>query len=390
MSDVVIVGGGIAGSALAILLGRQGLEVELYERSSFPREKPCGEGLMPAGVAVLERLGAPASGAPFEGVRYHFGAMACAVGRFPVVEGLPTSGLGIRRKHLDAALFRRACRCPGVRGVCGLGVEGPLVEGGRVTGVIAGGVARRARLVAAADGLHSTIRNRLGLTMASQHERFGVRAHFRLAAGRPVADWVDVYLGAGHEVYVTPLPEGELLVAMLAGSEWYGKPTRIAFREAIGSHPDLAARLEGAEQISELAGASPLEGSTRARILPGLVLLGDAAGFVDPITGGGMTQALLSAELLAQHLERQFPPDLEALRRYDRERERMLRDYRLLTRGLLGLTRRPWLAACAMRCLRAKPGLFSHLVGVSAGMTRLLPLTGWPHMGTRWARPREA
>ncbi len=56
MSDVLISGGGVAGSTLAILLGRRGLQVELFERGHFPREKPCGEGLMPAGVAVLNRL----------------------------------------------------------------------------------------------------------------------------------------------------------------------------------------------------------------------------------------------------------------------------------------------------------------------------------------------
>src|SRR5215471_8789653 len=75
MTDVLIVGGGIAGSALAILLGRQGLSVELFERGRFPKEKACGEGLMPAGVGVLERLGVAEAvgGAPFYGVRYHFG-----------------------------------------------------------------------------------------------------------------------------------------------------------------------------------------------------------------------------------------------------------------------------------------------------------------------------
>jgi len=73
MFDVAIAGGGIAGSALAILLGRQGLSVGLFERGTFPREKACGEGLMPGGVAVLRRLGLAdaVGGAPFHGVHYH-------------------------------------------------------------------------------------------------------------------------------------------------------------------------------------------------------------------------------------------------------------------------------------------------------------------------------
>jgi len=102
MADVLIGGGGIAGSSLAILLGRRGLTVELYERGRFPKEKPCGEGLMPGGVAVLHRLGLreAVGGAPFYGVRYHFGRQT-AQGRFPPTSGFPVAGRGQRRKHLD-------------------------------------------------------------------------------------------------------------------------------------------------------------------------------------------------------------------------------------------------------------------------------------------------
>jgi flavin-dependent dehydrogenase len=82
----------LTGSALAIQLGRLGFSVELFERARFPREKPCGEGLMPAGVAAIERLGLNArAGALFEGVRYHF-RKRVVEGRFPQVRGLPRSG----------------------------------------------------------------------------------------------------------------------------------------------------------------------------------------------------------------------------------------------------------------------------------------------------------
>src|SRR6059058_463096 len=97
MTDVLIAGAGIAGSALAIMLGRAGLTVELFERGSFPREKPCGEGLMPAGVAVLERLGIAdaVGGAPFYGVRYYAAGLV-AEGRFPAVGGETATGRGQR------------------------------------------------------------------------------------------------------------------------------------------------------------------------------------------------------------------------------------------------------------------------------------------------------
>ena len=102
MVDVAIVGGGVAGSALAILLGRRGFSVELFERGQFPKEKACGEGIMPGGVAALQRLGLAEAvgGRPFNGVRYHFGGLV-AEGRFPRVDGLPAAGWSQRRRHLD-------------------------------------------------------------------------------------------------------------------------------------------------------------------------------------------------------------------------------------------------------------------------------------------------
>ncbi len=127
MVDVLIAGGGIAGSALAILLGRRGLTVELFERARFPREKPCGEGLMPAGVAVLQRLGLAEAvgGAPFYGVRYHLGDRT-AEGRFPEIAGVPVAGRAQRRKRLDYALFQAAAVTPGVTAHTGTLVEALL------------------------------------------------------------------------------------------------------------------------------------------------------------------------------------------------------------------------------------------------------------------------
>src|SRR5688572_21078133 len=114
MADVLIAGGGIAGSALAIMLGRAGLTVELFERGHFPREKACGEGLMPAGVGVLTRLGLAEAvgGAPFYGVRYYADGLV-AEGRFPAIAGVPATGRGQRRRQLDQVLFAAAAATPG-------------------------------------------------------------------------------------------------------------------------------------------------------------------------------------------------------------------------------------------------------------------------------------
>src|SRR6187401_558936 len=115
-ADVVIAGGGPAGATLALLLGRAGLSVELYEAKRFPREKPCGEGIMPAGVAVLERLGLrdAIGGRRLATVRYHGFGLTAEAG-FPVgPDGASPVVLGQRRWVLDQALLTAARATPGV------------------------------------------------------------------------------------------------------------------------------------------------------------------------------------------------------------------------------------------------------------------------------------
>ncbi len=376
MADVLIAGGGIAGSALAILLGRQGLTVELFERGRFPKEKPCGEGLMPAGVAVLQRLGLAEAvrGAPFYGVRYHFGDLT-AEGCFPKVAGFPDAGRGQRRRYLDQVLFQTAANTPGVTSHTGVAVDGPLYENGRVVGLQVNGKSRRAPLVVAADGVHSRMRHLLGLDTPLRRKRFGVRTHFRLAPGQPQPPWVDVFVCPGYELYVTPLPERELLVAGLAPAGSWGEPIERLFQSWWRAQPELAARLEGAEQVTPLLGTSPLAGQARVGVAPGVVLLGDAAGFLDPITGGGMTQALMTAELLAKYLAGRRETQEKWLWNFERDRQVMLQDYRILTQMVLWLAEHPRLAGRILTVLRASPGLFSHLVGVSGGVRRLFAFT---------------
>ena len=373
MADVLISGGGVAGSTLAILLGRRGLRVELFERCHFPKEKPCGEGLMPAGVAVLNRLGVgeAAGGAPFYGVRYHFGKHVTE-GKFPKTNGLPVSGRGQRRKHLDELLFRTAADAPGVSAHTGTHVDGPLLENGRVVGMFVDGQPRRAALVVAADGVHSLLRHKMGLNVPVCRKRFGICAHFRLAKGHAQAPFVDVFLGPGHELYVTPLPGGEVLVAVLADAQQLAESVERSFRRWLLAEPELAKRLEGAEQTTPLLATSPLAAQARSGVTPGFVLLGDAAGFLDPITGGGMTQALMTAELLDRYIPDSVSQDDSWLWKFERARRALLFDYRILTRMVLWLADHPRLGQRLFWMMDALPSCFSHLIGVSGGVRRLV------------------
>jgi len=369
--SIVIVGGGIAGASLAIALGRAGRSVQLFDAKTFPRDKPCGEGIMPAGVSALRRLGIAdgAGGAVFHGVRYHVGSRV-AVGAFPPSREHGDRGRAQRRLVLDRCLFERAAATPGVTAHQGVAVDGPLVEDGRVTGVLVNGSAVRTSLVAAADGAHSRFRHRLGLNVPAPRSRVGARRHYRLA-GRTAPPWVDIFLGPSREFYVTPLPGGEVLVALLAEADAVQPPLEPLFDRWRREPSALRALLDGAEPISDLL-ATPLAATASVGFAPGVVLLGDAAGFIDPITGGGMAQALVTSERLAKFIVSKGDEHAEAwLPEFERERDALLRDYRLLTRGVLGLARRPRLARAALAALAWMPPLFSHLVGVSAGTRRL-------------------
>jgi flavin-dependent dehydrogenase len=376
--DVIVAGGGVAGASLAVLLGRAGLQVELYDQHRFPRDKVCAEGLMPSGVAVLGRLGLrpDPSGAPFRGIRYFgFGRQIEAL--FPGDPTTPGHGLGLRRWRLDAQLWDTARATPGVTAREGVKVEAPLVEWGRVGGVLVDGQPRRARLVVAADGPRSLLRRRLDLDPAPpRRPRIGLRAHFRLAAGQRASDHVEIFLCDHHELYVTPLPEGEVSVALLAPRDACAEKPEPFFLQALARHRRLGALLEGARPTGELGGRTPLAGRARRGVVPGLVLLGDAAAALDPVTGAGMAQALVSAELLARALVRRggsFDPSDDVLLEFDRRRQALYREAAVLAAMVLSLVRRQTLARGAFGLLQRWPALFTHLVGVAGGTRPLLP-----------------
>jgi flavin-dependent dehydrogenase len=210
--------------------------------------------------------------------------------------------------------------------------------------------------------------------------RIGWRMHFRLAPPREQSPHVEIHVGLGHEIYVTPLPEGQVLVAALAGQgAVQGGDAEATLRRWIALHPALCELLSGAEALSPARGRSPLVRRARAGVAPGAILLGDAAGNSDPLTGGGISQALLSAELLASRLPVALSGsdshyDGEWLLEFDRRRRALLRDYRWLTAGLVEVARVPILARAMLHAMRARPAFMRHMVGVAAGLRTLAGL----------------
>jgi flavin-dependent dehydrogenase len=213
-----------------------------------------------------------------------------------------------------------------------------------------------------ADGLRSHLRSWAALAHAAvAGGRFGVRRHFRVAAAE-VPDRVEVWWGAGCEAYVTPVGPAEVGVAML----WSGPAA--GFDDLLGRFPALAARLAGRPVTSRDRGAGPLRQRVRGVVRGSLALVGDAAGYVDAITGEGLSLAFQQAAALVAAAA---GGDLAA---YAAAHRRLGRVPDTLTRLLLAVERRPALRRRAVRALAADPALFSRLLAIHA---RQLPPTAF-------------
>jgi flavin-dependent dehydrogenase len=333
--DLLVAGGGPAGLATAVHAARAGLETVVVERRCAPIDKACGEGLMPHSVRHLQALGVDADGQAFRGIRYLDGRRVVEA-RFS-----GAAGRGVRRTVLHAALSDAAAAA-GVKVVQG--------EVGAVhqdsTSVCAAGF--RARYLAAADGLHSPIRRALGLSRDNgPRRRWGIRRHVRIA---PWSDCVEVYWArdAQAEAYVTPVAEDCVGVAILTSA-------RGRFDEHVGQFPALADRIRGLPHGTDRA-AGPLRQKVRQRSAGRVLLVGDAAGYVDALTGEGMGLAFGAAELLVGCVLADRPGD------YDRQWRALTRRYRFLTAALLyGSGFRP-VRASITPAAAALPGVFSAVV----------------------------
>lgn len=306
-ADVLVVGGGPAGTAAAIGARLAGMTVTLVEPRGVPVDKACGEGLMPGARASLDALGVKVSGHEFHGIRY------CSPGHEAVARFRRGPGLGVRRLELSRGLAVRADEV-GVDRVsvrAGVPSEGPgWVE--------AAGV--RARWLVAADGLHSPTRRALGLSARTHGRvRHGLRRHYAVP---PWTDLVEVHWSDHAEAYVTPVDEGTVGVAVLSGG---GRP----FDAWLTEFPTLAARVAGAPVASPDRGAGPLRQAASRRVHGRVLLVGDAAGYVDALTGEGIAVGLASAREAVAALVAGDPA------RYERRWRTVSRRYRLLTEGLV-------------------------------------------------------
>ncbi|MGH7609657.1 MAG: NAD(P)/FAD-dependent oxidoreductase [Candidatus Dormibacteria bacterium] len=362
---VVVAGGGPVGSALGLMLPG----ALVLEAGDFPRDKACGEGLMPSGARLLAEAGvelAREGFPPLAGVSYR-------------VPGGPRSradfrqgpGYGVRRTRFDSLLADRA------RVRCGVRVTGVVALPDRVlVETSAGSLSAQAAVIA--DGLHSSLARQLGCWRPPAGEpRFGLVGH--LAWERPGAD-VEVTLLGEVETYLAPVGPAEVLVAILGSRgrlRLAGLSTEASYRAILErAHPELA----GSPLLGPLRGAGPFRQRPswvgRGRVF----LAGDAAGFFDPLTGDAISAGLAQASVLARLLGADPGTAASRYQGWWQAQWRRRRAVGILARRLSGS---PGWASRALRGTARRPQALQTLIEVNQGSLGLaaLGLRDWAALG---------
>lgn len=364
---MVVVGAGPAGSATALQLARAGLRVTLVDRAVFPRFKPCGEYLNPAAVAALDRLGLAADVAA-AGVTLSGMFVAGPDGTAFWAPFAAGRGLLVPRARLDALLLAAAARA-GAHVMEGCRIDavhpGPTPTAcGRYRGRR---VRLAARLVVGADGLRSVAARWAGPLTPPAGARYTVGAYFeRVGVDGPRGD---LHLGATWYAGAAIYGGGTANVVAAVPAGWLRahRTAEAAFAAAVARLPALAPLVVGARRVSPFVAVGPLGFAHRDAVADGLLLVGDAAGTIDPMTGEGIALALRGAELAAAAAVQALsvgPATRQALAPYDQARLRAFGDVWRTSRLLQWVVRRPRLLPGLVRRLAARPPLAARVLAV--------------------------
>lgn len=360
--DLAIIGGGPAGTAAAITASRLGRRVLLLERGRFPRQKVCGEFISPEGGALLEALGLHDLVCRAPRI-----AHARILAERSVAEAtLSPAAVSISRYELDHALWRLAVEAGAD---CRQQVEAREITGPGPFNVATSAGAFRARAVINASGRWSNLR-RSRLARAPREKWVGWKAYFRQPE---LAASVDLYFFASGYCGVQPLGNGCVNVCAMVRAGSADSITQV-----LALHPMLWERSRAWQQVSETVATAPLVFAPPDAEEGGVLFAGDAAGFIDPFVGDGISLALRSGVMAVSALLETWAgkrPVAEAAAVYRSQYERELRPLFRNAGWLRQLTSLPRvLHRPAIGVLRS-PRVTRFLIGKTR--MSVMPLGGW-------------
>jgi geranylgeranyl reductase family protein len=393
-ADVIVVGAGPAGSSAAYWLARAGVDVVVLEKSAFPREKVCGDGLTPRGVKALDDMGidtSPAAGwVRHKGLRVHGGGQVIEVD-WPELDSWPHYSLVRRRSEFDAQLADHA-QAAGARLHTGVTVTDPLLdEAGRVVGVhtLTGPDKEpgtwRATLVVSAEGLSGRLAKSLGL-VRREDRPLGIAVRRYVRTPRASDDYLDISFDLSADGPTrSSMPGYGWIFGMGDGTANVGFGLLDTRRGDGSDHREILRRwldtFPAEDGLDEEHAVTPLRGAGLPMALHrgpaysrGLLLAGDSAGTVNPFNGEGISYAMetgrMAAETSVDALARPEGLQREAvLRRYpDRLRTTYGRHHRL-GMGFLALLSRPDLVRFATSHGLKRPAMVGAAVRLMGNLT---------------------
>ena len=378
--DVIVVGAGPAGAATAILCCERGLEVLVLDRATFPRPKLCGEYLSPESARILDRLGVlkaiDAAGAtPLSGMRITAPDGTALDARYREIGGrrpYRDHAMALFRALLDSILADRLRALP-VDFREGVRVTDVVIEGDRVAGVeTLDSEGRRetiaAPLVVGADGRASVVAQRLGCRHAHRLRRMALVTYVR--GLDDCRDAGEIFVDPPDYAILNPVaPERinmSLVVPLAHVGPWRGR-LETFFAARVKQLTHLARRLSGAERVAPVEAMGPLAYRVGAPTQGGVLLVGDASGFYDPLTGEGVFSALRGAELAAETAGRALSRgDVSAsgLADYRDARRAAFGDKQRFTRALQFVIARRRVSNVVAHALARRPELLDLTLGV--------------------------
>ena len=306
--DVIIVGARCAGSPLATLLARAGMNVCLVDRAGFPSDTPSTHATQPSGVKIFQRLGVLEAllkvAPPIERGRFQIDEIRIDVDGLTELVGAPM--LNVRRVTLDAILLEAAAEA-GAEVRTQTGVTGLVEDGGRVVGVTTTAGELRAPLVVGADGARSTVARLVG---AAEYHRTPPGNVFLWSYLEGVPPGNDgVWLGKiGADAFLASRTDSGLFMAAVVLAmdrrEEVRRDREAAYAHGLSHWPDLHASLGDARRVGPVHMMSRWHGFFREAAGPGWVLVGDAGHFKDPTPGQGIADALRQTVELAAAIEK--------------------------------------------------------------------------------------
>ncbi len=403
-ADVIVVGAGPAGSAVAYYLAAAGLDVLVLEKTRFPREKVCGDGLTPRAVKALTGMGVPIgeeAGWPRNtGLRIIGGGGRIEV-PWPDLSSYPGFGMVRTRLDFDEILARHAEKA-GARLLEGVNVTGPLLDDrtGRITGVTARSAAAeaaapgaaaedhddrvfRARLIVAADGNSSRLSVSMGLQRRDDRP-IGVAVRTYYTSPRHADDYLEAWLDLWDGSSLLPgygwifgMGDGTSNVGLglLNTSAAFGHiDYRALLRRWLAAMPDEWGLREENRTAPVRGAALPMGFNRTPHYTRGLLLAGDAGGMINPFNGEGIAYALESGEIAArviiQALARPTPASAEAvLRGYPAALQDAYGGYYTLARTFVRLIGHPGFMKFATRHGVKRPAVMRFTMKLLGNLT---------------------